>query len=74
MKDGYYSFERLDDSGYDGLVRVSLDGMKFERVNDSEWVADQDIERYFVNPGTSFLEPIDRATAESLAERYGVKI
>jgi hypothetical protein len=71
--DGYYSFERLE-GGHDGLVRVSSDGTFFECVHDGEWVTRWEILRYFVNPGTSFLEPVDDATARSLADRYGVTI
>lgn len=70
-KDGYYSFERLD-GGYDGLVRVSEDGSRFERVTDAQWVGDQDLARHFVNPGSTFLEPVDSELAQQLAERYGL--
>jgi hypothetical protein len=72
--DGFYSFENFD-GGYNGLVRVSRGGFHFERADDGGWVEDQGLARHFVNPdigGT--LERIDDATAQHLAERYGVTL
>lgn len=73
-KDGYYSFERLDGDGYDGLVRVSGKGLRFERAAAGKWVGDQELARYFVNPGSTFLEPISGDLVEKLAARYGVEL
>ena len=71
---GLYSFERIDGSGWDGRVRVSGDGNRFERIGDGEWVNDQDLFWHFIEPGTTFLEPVDDSTAKRLAERYGVTL
>jgi hypothetical protein len=72
--DGFYSFENLE-GGFDGLVRVSGGGIFFEHVGDGgAWIKNQDIARHFVNPGTTFLEPIDDATARRLAARYGADL
>jgi hypothetical protein len=71
--DGYYSFDRIE-GGYDGLVRVSDGGTRFDRVGDGVWVNDQDLLRHFIDPGTTFLEPVDDATARQLADRYGVDL
>jgi hypothetical protein len=71
--DGYYSFENFD-GGYDGLLRVSEGGTRFDCVNSGVWVNKQDLWGRFVNPGSDALEPIDDATAQRLAERYGVTL
>jgi hypothetical protein len=70
--DGYYSFARVD-GGHNGLVRVSGGEPIFERVESGAWVKDRDLARHFVNPGSTFLEPVDDATAQRLATRYGVR-
>jgi hypothetical protein len=70
---GYYSFDDLD-GGYNGLVRVSGDGAVFERVHNGAWVIDHDLARYFVNPGTSYLEPVKGDVLRGLAARYGVDL
>lgn len=69
--DGYYSYDNLK-GGYNGLVRVSGGGVVFERVQRGAWVADQDLARHFVDPGTTFLEPVDGDVLRELAGRYGV--
>jgi hypothetical protein len=71
--DGYYSFERLD-GGSDGLVRVSNGGTIFERVEGGVWVKDRDLARHFVNPGSTFLEPVDPATRPRLPTRSDSKV
>jgi hypothetical protein len=75
MATTFYTFQTS--TGPSGLVRrrrsASVDTI--ERVTpDEEWVEDRDLIRYFVNPGTSFLEEIDTAEAERLAKRYGVEL
>jgi hypothetical protein len=71
--DGYYSFERLD-GGYDGLVRVRDGGISFEQASRGYWIGDQALARHFIDPGTTFLEPIDDAITRQLAARYGVEL
>ena len=68
---GWYSFERIDGDGLDGLVRVSGDGNRFERADRGDWINDQELARHFIDPGSTFLERVDDATAQKLAERYG---
>ena len=72
--DGYYSFERNEGVGWNGLVRVSRDGTFFECVHDGAWITRWEIVRHFVNPSSTFLEPVDDATAQALADRYGVTL
>jgi hypothetical protein len=72
VADGFYSFENLDGGGYEGLVRIR-DGVA-DLVSNGAWVNHQDVLRHFVDPGSTFLEPVDEATAQQLANRYGVSL
>ena len=65
--DGHYSFANVD-GGYDGLVRVSENGVRFDCVHNGAWVNRQELWGRFINPGSDVLERIDDATAHRLAE------
>ena len=72
---GYYSFERLDGDGWDGLVRVSGDGNRFDDgLVTASWFNDQDLAFHFIEPGIYSLEAVDDATVQKLAERYGITL
>jgi hypothetical protein len=66
----YYSFPD-GEGGWNGLLRV--DGATYWRVEKRKWVEDNDLARYFVNPGADGPELIDLELAQRLAERYGVE-
>lgn len=72
--DGLYSFERIDGTGFDGLVRVSDGGITFDRVQAGAWINDQDIALHFIDPGSTFLEPVEGAVLRELADRYVVAL
>ena len=62
---GYYSFERIDGTGWDGLVRVSGDGIGFDYASEGDWIRDQDLAVHFIDPGSYPLERIDDGTAQA---------
>lgn len=68
----YYSFERVDGDGSDGLIR--FDGGTLERAAGGRWIEDLDLARHIFFPGGDGLEVIDKKTALELASRYGVEL
>jgi len=44
----YYSRERLDGSGYDGLIRFS--GGTIESASEGRWIEDRDLIRHVFRP------------------------
>jgi hypothetical protein len=71
---GYYS---IDHGGYGdlkALLRVSEAGSVFERASFEGWVVDATLVGHWLDPGSDFVEPVDRATAERLAARFGLEL
>jgi hypothetical protein len=71
----YFTFQTS--TGPSGLIRrrSTATSDTIECVTEErEWVEDNELIRYFVNPGTSFLEEIGTLEAKALADRYGVEL
>jgi hypothetical protein len=71
---GYYSIDRGGAGELCALLRVSDGGTTLERASADGWILDASLVRYWWNPGSDFVEPVDRTTAERLAARFGLEL